>query len=117
MEKNIKKTELRLKKKYHIRKKIFGTSKRPRLSVFKSNSNFYAQVINDELGKTIVSSSTLKMKDSKSNIKTTKLVANELVQKMKKKKVNCVVFDRNGYIYHGKIKAFAEILRKEGIQF
>lgn len=109
----------RIRTKYKIRKTIFGTASCPRVSVFKSNSNFYAQVIDDENSRTLASSSTLKMKDlkSKSNIEAAKAVAEDLAKKMFTKKIDNIVFDRNGYIYHGKIKAFADILRDSGIKF
>ncbi len=108
----------RQKKKYRIRKKISGTFLCPRLSVFKSNSNFYAQIIDDDTGRTLASESTLKIKDleSKSNTEAVKVVARNLAKKLNDKKIVNVLFDRNGYIYHGKIKIFAEILREEGIK-
>lgn len=113
------KKDLRCKKKCHIRKKITGTGTIPRLTIFKSNANFYAQVINDEAGRTLASASTLKLTGlkSKSNIEAAKAVANDLAQKMINKKIFNIVFDRSGYIYHGKVKAFADCLRAAGIKF
>ncbi|BDV02622.1 MAG: 50S ribosomal protein L18 [Candidatus Hepatoplasma vulgare] len=104
-------------KRYRIRKKISGTVERPRISVFKSNKYFYVQIIDDVNGKTLASSSskTLKLKDL--NIETATKVGKDLVRKMKELKIENVVFDRSGYIYHGKIKAFCETLREEGIKF
>ncbi len=106
-------------KKYKIRRNIFGTPTCPRISVFKSNSNFYVQVVDDVNQRTLASASTLKMNNlkSKSNIEAASKVAIDLAKKMEIKKIDNVVFDRNGYIYHGKVKIFAEILRKSGIKF
>lgn len=116
---NLTKKQLRIKKKYRIRKLIYGTAKRPRLSFYKSNTNLYVQIINDDLQKTLTEASTLKMNDlkSKSNLEAAKKLANVLAPKMKKLNIKNIVFDRNGYIYHGKIKLFAETLRELGIEF
>lgn len=103
-------------RKYRIRKKISGTNEKPRISVFKSNTNFYVQIIDDNEGKTIISSSTKSLKLKSNNIDSVLKVASDIAKKMKTKKINNAVFDRSGYIYHGKIKAFCEKLREEGIK-
>lgn len=104
-------------KRYRIRKKIIGTTERPRVSVYKSNRYFYVQVIDDLSGKTLASSSSKKLNLKNLNIESSIKVGKDLAKKMKKLKIENVVFDRGGYIYHGKIKAFCETLREEGIKF
>ncbi len=118
MENKLKKTR-RLRKKMHIRKKIFGTSEVPRISVFKSNKYFYAQVIDDQKGTTIASATSQNNKElvSSGNIIAAKCVATQLAEKLAKKRIKSIVFDRNGYIYHGRVQAFADTLRKSGIEF
>ncbi|ATG97186.1 50S ribosomal protein L18 [Mesoplasma lactucae] len=113
------KAEQRKRRHYRVRNKISGTATKPRLNVFKSNTNFYAQIIDDTTGKTLVSASTLKLNDlkSKSNIEAAKAVANELAKEAKKANITEVVFDRSGYLYHGKVKAFADTMRENGIKF
>ncbi|MDK2921240.1 MAG: large subunit ribosomal protein [Desulfonauticus sp.] len=109
--------EARLKRKIRIRKKIRGTSERPRLVVFRSNRYIYAQVIDDLAGKTLVSYSSLVM--GKKNV--TKEVAKEVGKKVaelaKGKNIEQVVFDRNGYLYHGRVKALADGAREGGLKF
>jgi large subunit ribosomal protein L18 len=106
-----------------IRKKIVGTSERPRLSVYRSLNHLYAQVIDDIEGKTIVSLSTLSPdvksagpKDS-GNVKGAIALGSALAENCKKKGVTKVVFDRSGYLYHGRVKALADAARKGGLQF
>ncbi len=115
----LSKENKRRKKHLVIRKKIFGTEARPRVCVFKSNLYFYAQIINDDAQKTIYSFSSMKLNDEfkKNNIKAAEKVGEEITKKAKELKITKIVFDRNGYIYHGKIKAFADKLREGGIQF
>ncbi len=114
----IDKSTRRLRIKRSIRKKIKGTAERPRLSVFKSNTNFYAQLINDVTGQTL-SYSNSKELGTKSNIgvSQSKLVGVNLAKKAKSNGIERVIFDRNGYIYHGKLKAFAEGAREGGLKF
>ena len=102
----IKKIARRLKIKASIRTKVNGTAERPRLTVFRSNSQIYAQVINDLEGKTLASASSLAIKD-----KLTK------TEKAAEVGVNEVVFDRNGYLYHGRVKALADAAREAGLKF
>lgn len=116
----ITKTNRRLRLKKRIRKRVFGYGDRLRLSIFRSNTAIYAQLIDDERGITVVSSSSrikefekLKLtKTEKSN-----LVGKRLAQKAMAKGVTKVVFDRNGYKYHGRVKALAEGARTEGLVF
>ncbi|WP_381415346.1 50S ribosomal protein L18 [Spiroplasma endosymbiont of Anurida maritima] len=102
-----------------VRNKISGTAERPRLCVFKSNGNFYAQIINDVEGVTLLASSTLKMTDLKStgNVEAAAKVGEDIAKKAISKKIKNVVFDRGGYLYHGKVKAFADSARKAGLEF
>lgn len=115
-----KKGNRRLRIKKGIRKKIRGTNDRPRLSVFRSNTGIYAQIINDENGVTLASCSSLikQFKDIKiTKTEKSKLVGKLLAEKANAAGINSVVFDRNGYKYHGRIKALAEGAREGGLNF
>ena len=101
------------RRKFRIRKKISGTAEIPRLSVYKSLSTLYAQAINDDEGMTLVASMT----KSKKSVEEAKKLGVEFAEKAKAKKISKIVFDRNGFAYHGVIKAFAESLREQGIEF
>lgn len=114
---NLTRNQARIKKHKKIRTKISGTSLRPRLCVKKSLQNIYAQVIDDTKGITLVSASTLKYKEYGGNIKAAEKLGAELAKKIKAAKIETIVFDRSGYIYHGRVKALAEEIRKEGIKF
>lgn len=109
----------RARRKKTIRKNILGTAKKPRITVFKSNKYIYVQAINDDKGVTIASASTMtyKNKEKRINISNASKVGEELGKKLKEKKISEAVFDRNGYIYTGRIKALADGARKEGIKF
>ena len=111
-----KKIERRIKIKYRIRKKVFGTDERPRLSVFRSNKQIYAQVINDNEGKTIVSASSLGL-EAMPKIQQAEKVAELIAKKAIEAGVTAVVFDRNGYLYHGRVKQLADAARKGGLNF
>lgn len=102
-----------------MKAKIFGTKDRPRLAVNKSNLHIYAQIIDDEKGETLVSTSDLKMKKEKKMSKTlvAAAVGEEMAKKAIAKKIKKVVFDRAGFIYHGRVKALAEGARKGGLNF
>lgn len=100
-----------------VRSKIFGTSECPRLNVFRSNSNIYVQIIDDENMKTLVSTSSLELKLKENNIGTAKKVGAEIAKKAKALKITEVVFDRGGYKYHGKVLALAEAARENGLKF
>lgn len=107
------------KRKLRVRKKISGTETRPRLSVYKSNKNIYAQVIDDVKGHTIASISTQsdEFKALKVNVEGAAKLGEALGTKLNELKIQEVVFDRNGLLYHGVIKAFADGTRKTGIKF
>jgi large subunit ribosomal protein L18 len=100
-----------------IRKKIGGTTERPRLSVFKSNTGIYAQVIDDVKGVTVASASSIELGKKTVNIENSKTVGQKIAEKAKASGVETIVFDRNGYLYHGNIKAFAEGAREGGLKF
>ena len=113
---------IKAKKHLRIRKKIFGTAERPRLSVFRSLNNIYAQIINDVTGTTIVAASTLeKSAEAKvaiaGNVEAAKLVGQAIAEKAKAIGITQVVFDRGGIIYHGRIKALADAAREAGLEF
>ena len=101
----------RLTKKIRIRKTVKGTEERPRLCVFRSGNHIYAQVINDVNGATLVSASSLTMKSKG------KLVGAEVARSALQKKIKDVVFDRNGYIYHGRVQSLADGAREAGLNF
>ena len=109
----------RLKRKASIRKKIHGTPERPRMTVYKSNSYTYVQVIDDDAGKTLAAASNLEKDQRGTGNKVAALAKlGELIaERLKARKITSVVFDRNGYRYHGKVKAVAEGARKAGITF
>ncbi len=109
----------RLKRKIHIRKRIHGTAERPRMTVSKSNCNISVQVINDDTGSTLASVSTLEkdLAALKVNIASGAKVGEEIGRRLKEKNISTVVFDRNGYLYHGVVKAIAEAARKTGLDF
>ena len=120
MIKKINKNELRLRKHLRVRKKIAGTNERPRLNVYRSLSNIYAQVINDETGETIAAASTVEkeMKENYGgNIEAAKAVGKAIAEKALAKGVKEVVFDRGGYLYHGRVAALAEAAREAGLVF
>ncbi len=116
---SVTKTERREKVKKSIRKKVFGSVSCPRLSVFRSNKEIYAQVIDDENGRTLAAASSYKNKAAsgcnKSNAAA--LVGKELAEKAKSAGVAKVVFDRNGYKFHGRVKALADAAREGGLIF
>ncbi|MBW2061673.1 MAG: 50S ribosomal protein L18 [Deltaproteobacteria bacterium] len=112
----------RLKRKKRVRKKIRGTVERPRLCVFRSARHIYAQVIDDASGRTLASSSTLspELREKVKGLKKTeaaKLVGAHIGVKAKEKGVNSVIFDRNGFLYHGRVQALSDAARKAGLEF
>ena len=118
MIKNISKNSVRLRKHARVRAKISGTSECPRLNVFRSNSNIFAQIIDDEKQITLVSSSSVELKlNNGGNIEGAKLVGKDIAEKAKKKNITKVVFDRGGYLYHGRVEALAEAARENGLEF
>lgn len=114
------KQAVRKRRKVGIQKRITGTTERPRLAVFRSNTNIYAQIINDETHTTLVSASSLD-KELKlvntSNVEAATKVGDLLAKKAKKAKISAVSFDRGGFLYHGRVKALAEAVRAGGIEF
>ena len=115
-------SKIRAKKHYKLRNRINGTSERPRLSVFRSNDHMYAQIIDDTVGKTLVSASTLD-KDVKAecektnNVEAAAVVGKVVAKKALEKGITTVVYDRGGFIYEGKVKALAEAAREAGLEF
>lgn len=110
----------RFRIKKRIRKVILGTSERPRLSVFRSNKEIYAQIIDDSCGKTITTASTMEKSfaDKKiAKIEAAKLVGQTIAERALEAGINTVVFDRNGYLYHGRVKSLAEAAREGGLKF
>ena len=101
-----------------VRAKISGTLECPRLNVFRSNNEIFAQIIDDTNGNTLVSSSSVELKiKNGSNIEGASLVGKDIAEKTKNKKIKTVVFDRGGYLYHGRVKALAEAARENGLEF
>ena len=113
----ITKTQRRKRLRLGIRKKISGTAERPRISVFRSNTAIYAQLINDVQGITLAAASSKELGKANLNIEVSKEVGKKLAEKAKEAGVESVVFDRGGYPYHGKVKAFAEGAREGGLKF
>ena len=111
---------MRVVRHSRIRAKISGTTEIPRLCVFRSNKGIYAQIIDDEKKITVVSASSLD-KDLKltngSNIEAAKVVGKSIAEKAKKANITTVVFDRGGYLYHGRVKALADAARENGLEF
>ena len=118
----IKKTDRkfeRTRRQLRVRAKISGTAERPRLCIYRSNTNIYAQIIDDVAGNTLVSASTLdkEVKTKHSNKEAAKEVGTLIAKKAKAKNIETVVFDRGGYIYHGVVKELAEAAREGGLKF
>lgn len=112
------KNDARLRRHSRIRKTLSGTKEMPRLCVFRSNNGIYVQVIDDESGTTLVSSSSIALKiKNGGNIEGAKAVGKDIAEKCKKAKITSVVFDRGGNLYHGRIKALAESARENGLEF
>ena len=115
---NKEKREARIRRHVRVRKNISGTSETPRLCVFRSNKAIYAQVIDDTKGITLVSSSSLELKlKNGGNIEAASKVGKDIAEKCKKAKINKVVFDRGGFLYHGRVAALAEAAREAGLEF
>ena len=108
----------RLRRHERVRKNIHGTKECPRLNVFRSNNGIYVQVIDDDTSTTLVSSSTAELKiKNGGNIEAAKLVGADIAKKCKDAKIKTVVFDRGGYLYHGRVAALAEAARENGLEF
>lgn len=122
MIKKVARKEARVKKHRRLRNKIVGTANKPRLCVFKSLKNISVQLINDELGVTIASASTIEKDiasklENTSNLEAAKLVGEIVAKRAIEKGVKEIVFDRSGYVYHGKVKALADSARENGLSF
>lgn len=116
------KNDARLKRQIRVRKKIKGTTERPRLNVFKSSRHIHAQLIDDTKGVTLVAASTISpdVKDGlvySGNVEAAKKVGAAIAKKAIEKNISSVVFDRNGFLYHGRIKALADAARENGLSF
>ena len=111
--------EARKKRKMRIRKKVNGTPERPRLVVFRSSKHIYAQIIDDLAGATLASASTLSLEGDniRLTVENAKLVGMKVAEEAIKKSITSVVFDRNGFVYHGRIKALADGAREGGLNF
>lgn len=112
------KNKLRLKRHRRIRGKISGTAERPRLSIFRSNKNIYAQLIDDVAGVTLASASTLDENVSDATkVEQAAAVGKAIAEAAKAKNISTVVFDRSGYLYHGRVQALADAARENGLEF
>jgi large subunit ribosomal protein L18 len=117
-----KKQAARLKRQVRVRKKIRGTAQRPRLNVFKSSRHIYAQLIDDASGNTLLAVSTVNDEASAElkytgNIEAARKIGSEIAKKALAQEITTVVFDRNGFLYHGRVKALAEAARENGLLF
>lgn len=122
MHESVKSVVGRKRRHLRIRKKIFGTQNRPRLVVYRSLKNLFSQIIDDEKRITLLSLSTLNKEIREKsfyggNIKAASLLGESLARKAKEKGITKVVLDRGGFLYHGRIKAFCEAVRREGLEF
>ena len=112
------KNKTRQRRHERIRRKVIGTAECPRLSVYRSNANIHAQIIDDAKGETLVSCSSVELKLANgSNIEAAKTVGTKLAERAKEKGIENVCFDRGGYLYHGRVQALAEAAREAGLQF
>ncbi|TVQ16016.1 MAG: 50S ribosomal protein L18 [Bacteroidetes bacterium] len=114
------KTNRRLKIKYRVRKRVFGSDEKPRLSVFRSNKQIYAQLISDNKGATLVSASSREKVFADKKVPKSEMakeVGKLLAEKAREAGIETIVFDRNGYLYHGRVKSLAEGAREGGLKF
>lgn len=118
MLKIVNKNEERMRRHARVRKVVSGTPDCPRLNVFRSNKQIYAQVIDDTTGKTLVSSSSLVLKlENGGNVEAAKKVGEDVAKKCLEAKIESVRFDRGGYVYHGRVQALADAAREAGLKF
>ncbi|MBS5115899.1 MAG: 50S ribosomal protein L18 [Erysipelotrichaceae bacterium] len=118
MIKKVSRNDVRLKRHARVRNKISGTPECPRLNVFRSNSHIHTQIIDDVNGVTLAAASSVDMKlENGSNIEAAKAVGTEIAKRALAKNIEKVVFDRGGYVYHGRVKAVAEAAREAGLKF
>jgi len=116
------KSEIRVKKHNRLRNRLAGTAERPRLAVFRSNNHMYAQIIDDTVGNTLVSASTLQKEvkaelDKTNDVAAAAYLGTVIAKKALEKGITTVVFDRGGFIYQGKVKALADAAREAGLEF
>jgi large subunit ribosomal protein L18 len=118
MLKKVSKNEERTRRHERVRTKISGTPARPRLNVFRSNAHIHAQIIDDVNGKTLVSASSVEMKLANGgNVEAAKAVGAEVAKRALEANITEVVFDRGGYVYHGRVQALADAAREAGLKF
>ncbi len=118
MIKNTERRVERIRRHARVRTKVSGTSECPRLNVFRSNKNIHAQIIDDSTGTTLVSANSVEMKlENGGNIEAAKQVGAEIAKRALEKNITEVVFDRGGYVYHGRVQALAEAAREAGLDF
>jgi large subunit ribosomal protein L18 len=119
LRKIVEKDRRRLKRKRHIRKLLSGTAERPRLTVFRSNRSLSLQAVDDTRGATLIAASTLEkeLRGIKANAEGAGQLGEIMGKRLLEKNIKAVVFDRNGYLYHGLVKAMADGARKAGVQF
>ena len=118
MLKKVSKNDERIRRHIRVRTKICGTPERPRLNVFRSNSHIHCQIIDDVNGTTLVACSSVDLKlENGGNIEAAKTVGTELAKRALAKNITNVVFDRGGYVYHGRVQALAEAAREAGLKF
>lgn len=119
MNRVLDKQRKRARRKAHIRKQVSGTAARPRMTVYRSNNHMYVQVIDDVAGHTLVSCSTLEgqLKELKNRVEDAFKLGEEVGKRLLEKNIESVVFDRNGYLFHGIVKGIADGARKSGVKF
>ena len=117
MAKKSHKAELLARRRKRIRKRVSGSSDRPRLSIFRSRKHIYAQIIDDSSGRTLAAASSVALKISGGNVNEAKLVGQAIAEKAKACATEKVCLDRNGRLYHGRVKALAQAAREAGLQF
>lgn len=116
MAKKLSRDQQRVRRHIRVRNKISGTAERPRLSVYRSNGNIYAQLIDDVAGTTLAQANSMKIENG-GNVEAAKTVGTEIAKIALDKNIKTVVFDRGGYIYHGRVKALADAAREAGLEF
>ena len=120
MIKKVNRNEVRKARHARVRGKVSGTASIPRLNVFRSNSNIFAQIIDDTKGETLVSASSIDKElklENGGNVEAASQVGKLIAERAKKAKITNVIFDRGGYLYHGRVKALAEAARENGLNF
>ncbi len=120
MIKKVSRNQARVARHERVRSKVVGTTSEPRLNVFRSNGNIFAQIIDDSCGKTLVSASSIDKElklENGGNVEAATKVGELLAKRAKKAKITKVTFDRGGYLYHGRVKALADAARENGLEF